>query len=202
MAFTRTKEKTKAVVHKLHRAKPHLDYIAALLTIPVLITAIIINVTNLNKSSHTPTPTPASSGVYGNTSIQTIKVSSTPQPTDKPDCIPGIGSISIDSPQTGATVSDNPICINISYLSQNHCGIVWAYRINNGPLSDYSNNSVCLYNVPPGQVTFSLNVKSLVNTDTKSVSVSFQNAPLVTPTPTSIPTPTKSVLTPAPTPGS
>lgn len=191
-------QKTKHVVGKLHKAKPHLDYIAALLTIPVLITAIIINVTNLQNKKPSPTPTPSAHGAsYGNTGIQTVKVTSSPVPTDTPNCIPGIGNISIDSPQNGAIVSTNPICINISYLSQNHCGVIWAYKINNGPLSDYSNNSVCLYNVPAGVVTFNLQVKSLVNSDMKSLGVTFQNAPAVSPTPTSTISPTA-----APTPGS
>lgn len=192
-------QKTKEVVNKLHKAKPHLDYVAALLTIPVLITAIIINVTNLqNRSKATPTPTPVTQArTYGNTGIQTVKVTSAPPPTDRPGCTPGIGNISIDSPQNGDVVNTNPICINISYQSQNHCGVVWAYRINGGPLSDYSNNSVCLYNVPAGPVSFSLQAKSLVNSDIKTLGVTFQNTPIATPTPVVTVTPTT-----APTPGS
>lgn len=189
----KTKDKTKAVVHRIHKTKPVLDYIAALVTIPVLITAIIINVTNLqNKSKATPTPTPVRSS-YGNTTIQTVKATTIPQPTSSPNCLPGIGQITIAYPQEGDTISANPTCIDISYQSQNHCGVVWAYRINGGPWSDYSNNSVCLYNMPSGQVNYDLQVKSLVNTDNEIVHRTFQYSPLVSPTPTSIPTPAPSV---------
>ena len=192
----KTKDKTKAVVHKLHRTKPHLDYIAALLTIPVLITAIIINFNNLQlKSKATPTPTPAPRSTYGNTAIQTVKTSPNPQPTANPNCTPGIGQVNISYPQEGQTVTANPVCIDISYQSQNHCGVVWAYRINGGPWSDYSNNSVCLYNMPSGQINYDLQVKSLVNTDNEIIHRTFQYTSTVTPTPILSPTA-------APTPGS
>ena len=191
----KTKEKTKAVVHRIHRTKPVLDYIAALVTIPVLITAIIINVTNLqNKSKATPTPTPTRSS-YGNTAIQTVRTSTAPQPTSSPNCLPGIGKITITYPQEGSTISANPVCIDISYQSFNHCGVVWAYRINGGPWSEYSNSSVCLYNMPSGQVNYDLQVKSLVNTDTEVTHRSFLYSSLVTPTPTGVPT-----ITPTPAP--
>lgn len=192
-------EKAKKVVHKLHKAKPHLDYIAALLTIPVLITAIIINVTNLSKNAKTtPTPTPSQiRSAYGNTTIQTVKATSIPQPTSGPNCLAGIGQVAVSYPQEGDTVSANPLCIDISYQSQNHCGVVWAYRINGGPWSDYSNNSVCLYNMPSGTISYDLQVKSLVNTDSQIVHRTFTYAPLVTPTPTiaitTTPTPAPSV---------
>lgn len=186
-------EKTKAVVRKLHKAKPHLDYIAALLTIPVLITAIIINVTNLSSKNKTiPSPTPVRSS-YGDTAIQTVRATSIPQPTSSPDCTPGIGKADIAYPQEGDTISTNPVCIDISYQSANHCGVVWAYRINGGPWSDYSNNSVCLYSMPSGQINYDLEIKSLVNTDNEIIHRSFLYNPLLTPTPTVTTTPAPSV---------
>ncbi len=197
-------DKAKNVVHKLHKAKPHLDYIAALLTIPVLITAILINVTNLGKSKNVPNPSPAPRSTYGNTSIETVKATSVPIPTSSSNCTPGIGNVSIDYPQNNSIVSVNPVCISIAYASNNHCAVVWAYRINSGPWSNYSNDSVCLYNMPSGQITYDLQIKSLVNSDTQIAHTVFTYAP-PSPTPTPIgvtPTPSltpSTTLTPQPT---
>ena len=194
----KTKQKAHAVAHRIHRTKPVLDYIAALVTIPVLITAILINVTNLSKNSKaTPTPTPSFRSSYGNTAIQTVKATSIPQPTSSPDCTPGIGKVAISYPQEGDSINDNPLCIDISYQSLNHCGVVWAYRINGGPWSDYSNNSVCLYNMPSGQINYDLKVKSLVNADTQIVHRTFTYTSPITPTPLVTMTPAPSV-TPTP----
>lgn len=184
--------KTKAIVKKIPAAKPHLDLIAAILTIPVLITVIILNFSNLTKSTKAtqpiPTPTPR---IETQTVIEKIPVAVSNIPTSSPACTPGIGDLSLDTPKEGSTISTNPVCITISYQSNNHCGVVWAYRINNGSWSDYSNNAVCLYNMPPGPITFDLQAKSLVNTDTVTLERNFTYALAITPTPSaSVPTPT------------
>ncbi|HEV2339875.1 MAG TPA: hypothetical protein VGT05_03875 [Patescibacteria group bacterium] len=198
-------EKIKAKVKKLSATKPQIDFITAALSIPVLITAVILNFssleTKISSSKITVTPTPSitvsqSQPVLPSTKpvIQTVVVTLAPQPSASQSCTPGIGNISIASPQEGQTVTQNPVCINIDYQSENSCAVVWAYRVNNGPLSDYGNNSVCLYSLPAGQVTFELDVKSLVNNDTKTVTRTFSiPAP---PTPTATPT---TITTPSPT---
>ncbi len=184
-------EKTKQIIKKLPLRKPHLDFLAAMLTIPVLITVLVINLSNLEsrKSSVTPTPTATpvaqtkqtlQAGESPQTKIITIQVTPTaatvtPSPTPNPDtCIKGIGPIDITYPQENQTVSDNPLCISINYTQGNYCSVVWAYKINNGNFSNYSNNSVCLYNVPQGSNTFTLEVKSLVNSDTKAIIRDFE----------------------------
>lgn len=203
--------KTKEIVKKLPVIKPHLDFLAALLSIPVLLTVIILNFSTLTKNakltqSTAPTPIPTSSLTNSQNipvkSLTVMPVKTTPTPTSAgtTPCTPGIGPISIDSPTEGQTVNTNPVCIQISYQGEGYCSVVWAYKINGGPLSDYSNNSVCLYNMLGGEVNFELDVKSLVGSNTKILKRSFlyENA-TTSPTPSSNPTPTVTV-TPSPTP--
>jgi hypothetical protein len=180
--------RTKALAKKLPAAKPHLDLLAAILTIPVLITVIILNFGNLTKGNKTPTPTP---DIQTRTIIEKVPVTSAASTTNSPGCTPGIGNLAINTPQEGDSVSTNPTCITISYQSNNHCAVVWSYRINNGNWSDYSNNAVCLYNMPAGPITFDLQAKSLVNSDSVTLERHFVYAPTLTPTPTQ--------ATPAPT---
>ena len=44
-------EKTKEIIKKLPEHKPKLDFLAAVLTVPVLITVLILNLSNLNKKN-------------------------------------------------------------------------------------------------------------------------------------------------------
>lgn len=174
-------EKTKQLIKKLPEQKPHLDFIAALLTIPVLITVLLINLSSINnKKSTTAQPTPTVSVMQPTQNKNNASrysnnpVNPTDSPTPNPNsCVKGIGQIEVSYPQEGQIVSDNPLCISIDYSQGDYCSVVWAYKINNGNFSDYSNNSVCLYNVLQGDNTFILQVKSLVNTDTKVIQRHF-----------------------------
>lgn len=191
--------RSKEVVKKLPLIKPHLDFIAALLTIPVLVTVIILNFSNLSKNKTTqisPTPTQQTQNGRMVTVIPVKPTHTNPTPTDSPTCKQDIGPISIADPTEGDTITANPVCISIDYAGEGYCSVVWAYRINGGALSDYSNNSVCLYNMTAGTVTFELDVKSLVSNQTRILTRTFQYAP--TPTTTPIPSPTQ-MPTPVPT---
>ena len=192
--MTKTFEKAKKVVKKTLEQKPHLEFLAGILTIPVLITAILLNLNNLrSKSTPTPTPTPVQNQkpvtIYQQIPVTSIQKMVSPQPTTNPNhCLKGIGPIDITSPQEGQTVSNtNPVCIDISYNGDNYCAVVWAYKINGGALSDYSNNSVCLYNLPSGNNTFTLQVKSLVSNVTKTIERHFNYISSITPAPSSSP---------------
>ena len=55
--------------------------------------------------------------------------------------------------------------VDISYDDSTYCTAVWSYRINDGSWSDYSNNSVALYNLPNGPVKFELRAKSTTSSD-------------------------------------
>jgi hypothetical protein len=187
----KTFEKVKNVTRKTLEHKPHLEFISGILTIPVLITAILLNLNNLrSKPAATPTPTPIQNQkpatIYQQTPVTSVQKATSPQPTTNPNqCIKGIGPIDITYPQEGQTINNtNPLCIDISYNGDNYCAVVWAYKINGGSLSDYSNNSVCLYNLPAGNNTFSLQVKSLVSNSVKTIERHF-NYVAPTPAPTS-----------------
>lgn len=198
--------KGKRILKRVPDVKPHLDLIAASLSIPAIIIALILNFGALqNKISGSPIPSPTPLPTVATTrqalpQVRTLIVTSSPQPTSNASCQPGIGSISIPSPVEGETVTKNPVCISVNYQSGNYCSVVWAYRVNGGPLSDYGNDSVCLYNLPAGQTTFELDVKSLVNSSTQTLIRTFTVVSTVTPTPTVIPTSIPSpTSTPIPT---
>ncbi len=149
---------------KISSKKHHLDFITAVLTIPVLLSVIILNYSNLqnlkNKNSITPTPTPVEKIIVVPQQNQKTQ-NQTPSPTSA-TCTKDIGPVSISSPSESETVTDNPVCITISYNDPSYCSVVWSYRINNGNWSDFSSNNPCIYNLPSGNVKFDLRVQSTV----------------------------------------
>ncbi|HSW97865.1 MAG TPA: hypothetical protein VLF89_08625 [Candidatus Saccharimonadales bacterium] len=201
-SLPKNKVSLKEKIRKLPDKKPHLDFIAAILTIPLLVLTLYLNISNLKNKGNTnitptPTPTPVSTLATSTPAVTRIVITATPQPTANTNsCVKDIGPISIDSPSEGQTVSENPVCIDINYQAGNYCSVVWSYRVNNSDWSDYSNNSVCLYNLPSGNNSFDLRVKSLSSESTKTLHRNFVYkstqtlTPLVTPTVTSAPTPT------------
>lgn len=173
-----------AVSHlkKVRVRKMHLDYIAGLLSLPVLATAIILNFANLSKKENSQQAKPAPTS-------QVIVVPQTQAPVQT--CKKTIGPVIISSPQENQTVSDNPVCIAINYSDLSYCSVVWSYRINGGSWSDYTSNSPCLYNVPGGNVQFQLKINSTVTSETRTLTRNFIYSgptPFNTPAPTSIPT--------------
>ncbi|MDP2637691.1 MAG: hypothetical protein Q8P26_01365, partial [Candidatus Levybacteria bacterium] len=179
--------------------KMHLDYVAGFLSIPVLLTAVIINFGNLNKNkNHTetlPTPIPQQVNIVTRSNDE---ISPKKQATEEPAsqvCKKSIGPVNIIYPQEGQRVSDNPTCIEINYSDPTYCSVVWSYKINDGNWSEYNNNSPCLYNLSDGEVTFKLRVNSTVSSQTESITRKFEyegkNIPTLTPTlvPSDFPTP-------------
>lgn len=192
-------------IKKLPEKKPHLDFIAAILSVPVLTTVLILNIITLQKNAKpTPTPTPSPTPQYYRIGTEHITAAVTPaptMPTINPDqCTKDIGPINIATPDENAITTDNPVCIGINYEQGKYCASVWAYRINGSKLSDYSNNSVCLYNLPEGTNTFQLFVKSLASGSTKTLDRHFiykNPASSLTPTASATITP---VISPTPAP--
>lgn len=193
------KSRIKSTLRKIPSKKSHLDFVLALLSVPVLVTAIIINVGNLQNKNKTAIPTPIPIQTIQPTQEKQIIIvpssapNLTPSSTPQPVCIKKIGPINISYPSENQTLTDNPLCINIQYSDTNYCSIVWSYRINNGSWSEYSSNSPCLYNMPSGTVKFELRVQSTVSQDQTSLTRNFiyQNNNIIpTPTPTMTPPPT------------
>lgn len=182
--ITRRWNNFKRSVKEFHTKKPHLEFFTALLTIPVLLTVIILNLNNLRQEDKkTDEPRQVIVTQIPNTT-QTIVTKAT--------CEPGIGDISIESPDENEEVSDNPVNVDINYDAGEFCSVVWSYRVNNGGWSNYDDRSIALYNLPNGNVKFELRVKSVVNNQQKNLTRNFvysgaKNSP--TPSLTLTPTP-------------
>lgn len=170
----------KRSVKEFHTKKPQLEFFTALLTIPVLLTVIILNLNNLKANDKKEAP-----------KNETIVIT---QPAfkekevivTKEACKPGIGTISIEDPSENEETEDNPVLVDILYDDEEYCNVVWSYRINNGRYSDYDDRSIALYNLPNGNIKFDLRVKSVVNNDQKTLTRNFTYSGSLTPTPTPI----------------
>lgn len=194
-------EKTKKFLRKMlysYRGLPdkkqYIEFFTALLSVPVMLTVIVLNLNNLRGANKAPAPAPQQKEVPVYITTQPDKESSndtattsritTPAQTNEV-CTKGIGPISIDYPEEGTTVSDNPLSIDINYQQGNYCSVVWAYRINGGPYSDYDDKSIALYNPPNGKITLQVKVKSLVTSDETTLTRIFTytgNGTVPTPT--------------------
>lgn len=159
--------------------KTYIEFFTAILSVPVLITVIMLNINNL-KSTNTPNknsaiPEQKKETVYVPVTMSPQKTSKilTPENTVTPSpvvsiiptsqaCKTEIGPISISSPVEGDTVNENPVSIIVSYKTGEYCAVVWSYRINSGGWSDYDDKSIALYNLPQGKIKADIKVKSIV----------------------------------------
>jgi hypothetical protein len=167
---------------KIPDKKPYIEFITAILSIPVLLTVIILNLNTLRGEKKDTPPT--------NTTPQTVVItapeSNTVETTPQEECIKEVGPISITSPDDGEVITDNPVFVSISYKQGEYCSVVWSYRINGGKWSDYDDRSIALYNPPPGSIKFELRVKSVVGNDSSTLTRNFvyQGTNIIQTTPT------------------
>lgn len=158
--------------------KQYVEFFTAILTVPVLLTVIVLNLNNLknsNKTATAPTPTqerPIVVTLPDSKDDDKSRREPTPEPS-KEACKKGIGPISIDYPEENSTIDDNPIIVDINYEEGDYCAVVWAYRINDSRFSDYDDKSIALYNVPNGVVRFQLRVKSILGGEEKVLTRTF-----------------------------
>ncbi|MBI2033209.1 MAG: hypothetical protein HYT10_01970 [Candidatus Levybacteria bacterium] len=185
--------KAKRYLSGIHPKKSHVEFITALLSIPVLLTVILVNVNNLNAKNKAEEEATSKKNEIIISLPPTIKE----EKKDTPQCKPDIGPIDISYPHETDTVSDNPLNIDINYTSEGYCAVVWSYRINNGSWSDYDDKSIALYNMSSGDVKFELRVKSLISGKEKFLTRNFTYKSSIQPTPTPTITPT---MSPTPTP--
>lgn len=169
--------------HKLPEKKKYLEFYTALLSIPLIITAIILNVNALNNLNKTKTDNNTTNQKPNNffpafnfSAKPTGEVSATPAltPTSS-ECKKELGPIGISSPQEGDTVTDNPVSVTITYDTDTYCPAVWSYRINGSSWSDYDDKSIALYNLPQGKITLDLRAKSLIAKDEATITRTFIN---------------------------
>ncbi len=186
---------------KLPDKKRYIEFITALLSIPVLLTVIFINYMSIQERNKIP----ENSNKQPIITIVQQGATDTekplqPSPTESPECLPQVGEITIENPEENSTISANPLTIDIERIDdgKKYCSIVWSYRINSGNWSDYSDKDISIYNMDSGEKTLELRVKSIVSGAEKNIIRKFtykntQEVPTPTPSSTSTPTPTPTV---------
>jgi len=184
--------------------KRYIELITAALSIPMMLTVILVNMNNIksqkeDKTTQTATTTPIQvvidnpNNTATNSSIIPTIVS-TIAPT-KTECKKDIGNIEIISPQEDEIITSDNLCINIS-TDDKYCAVNWSYRLNNGNWSEFNNKDICLYNLTAGKKQLQIKIKSTVIDKTITLERNFIYQTSITPTltptitPTSTPTPT------------
>lgn len=181
-------EKIQSWYQELPDKKKYFEVVTAFLSIPVLLTVLISNISNLDnkKGEASISPTQVTERVtYVPIEITRTKgvsdePSSTPSVSVSTECKKEVGPVEIVSPAEGAVISDNPVEISISYKTGEYCTVVWSYRINNGRWSDYTDRSIALYDMSPGEKVFELRVKSIASGEEKTLTRTFVYQPLNT----------------------
>lgn len=186
-------EKARLWYRALPDKKRYLEFVTAFLSIPVLITVLISNVSSLQntKKSETAAPTAAPvpvTIVMQPTTPEQARTITTPVPTNTPTstpqaCTPGIGSIELTYPTEGSVISRDPVCVELTRKNTNYCSVTWSYRINNGAWSDYTDKQICMYGLSSGSKLLDVRVKSALTGDEIILERSFTVAG-ITPTPT------------------
>jgi len=179
--------------------KRYIELFTAILSVPMILTAILVNMNTINKNKESSTPTPTTAPIQvvvenpasgsGNMNPPKINIT-TPTPTPTPtkvECKKDIGEIEILSPQEGEIITSSDLCINIS-TDNNYCPVVWSYKLDDGNWSDFSNNNICLYNLASGKKTIQVKIKSTVIDKTITLQRNFTYQNSTTSTPTTTPT--------------
>lgn len=187
--------KIKAWYENLPEKKKHIEFISALLTVPMLVTVILLNLNNLNGSKNTATtPTP----ITTTNPVIEIVVPSNATPTSEKinsptplKCKNKIGVVEISSPEDDELISKDPVNIEISYDDKGiYCPILWSYRIDEGKWSDFTDKSISLYNLISGRKKLEVKIKSVGSNEEIILKKSFYyEVNLTTPTPTVVVSP-------------
>lgn len=170
---------------KLPEKKQHVEFITALLSVPVMLTVIIINLNNLNQQKNASQKQtsekilPVQVVITGEKQNQinespTVPASQSaniPSPTT-PSCIKEVGMVSIISPRENEVVAKDPVCITIATQS-GYCSLNWSYRLDNGDWSEYTDKNICLHNLTNGEKTLQLRIKSSASSDVVTLQRSF-----------------------------
>ncbi|MCL4364429.1 hypothetical protein M1328_04295 [Patescibacteria group bacterium] len=171
--------------------KRYFEFIAAVLTVPVLLTVLITNLSNINNSKksspqETSTTTPAPTErtiIITNPTVPVASTSPTLTPTAT-QCKPQVGPVEIASPVESQLISDDPLCLQINYQAGEFCSVVYSYSLDNSNWSPYTDKSICLYNLAPGPKTLELKIKSSQSADEITLIRNFYYKSKAGPTPT------------------
>jgi len=178
---------------KLPDKKKYLELITAFLSIPVLLTVLLTNVSQIKKTSSQPKTESTTNTPTKEIIIREVTKIIEPTTELVEACIPEVGMIAIQNPKDDEIVTQNPFTIHIVYTDDQYCPVVWAYRINTSNWSGYTNKSIDIYNLEPGQKKLEIKVRSTISKEEKILSRNFTYDPPInkvpTPTITEIPTP-------------
>ena len=194
--FTRLRETFQYLPDK----KKYIEVITASLSIPVLLSVVLVNYLNIQdqRKKELLIPTPVMSQSAGPTIITVVRdpdPTATPDPKASPqpnECIREIGPITILAPQEGENVNTNPFTIDVDYNQGDYCSVVWRYRLDGGNWSQFGDDDIVIYNLSSGQKKIELEVKSIVTNVSKAYTRTFtyqntQEVPTATPSPTTLP---------------
>lgn len=184
--------------------KRHIELLTATLSIPMMITVILVNFYSIKNKQINTTPTPTSAPIQvivenpiSTSSSETSNPPKTTTPTStiaptKIECKKDIGVIEILSPQEGEIITSDNVCITISTDSK-YCPVTWSYKLDDSNWSDFNNNDICLYNLTTGKKDLQIKIKSSVIDKTITLERTFtyqsSNTPTTTPTPSPTATP-------------
>ena len=180
--------------------KRYVEFITAILTVPVLMTVLISNISNINNNKRndqaaTPAPLPTEKIIVITEKVDLNTPSTTPTITPTPtivkQCQKVVGPVKIASPNEGQLMMDNTVCIDVAHQGgDEYCSVVWSYRLDNGSWSEYTDKQICLLNMDPGPKALEVRVKSSQSADEVTLIRNFfyktKDAP--TPTPTTVQT--------------
>ncbi len=174
---TRTSEQ-KPVVERIRRwyrglpdKKRYLEFVTALLTIPVLLTVLLGNLSNIQKqktADTTPTSSVTPTVAVTHTPsprLQNTEATQSPTPTTVAACTREVGPMEILYPEENVTISENPVCLELSKQNPQYCAVVWSYRINGSSWSAYTDRAICMYGLDAGKKTLDLRIKSIASGD-------------------------------------
>ena len=182
--------------------KRYLEFVTALLTIPVLLTVIYTNMVSIRedkKSNTTPTPEKSEKIVIiredenkenekSNTPTPTPTLVLSPTQTTK-ECKKEVGPVKISSPSEEEIVQDDLICVKIDYTVGEFCSVAWSYKLDNNKWSDYTSSPFCFSKLDPGKHELDLRVQSVASSDEVTLERTFyiKTKESPSPTPTQLP---------------
>lgn len=178
--------KIKNWYRELPDKKKYFEVIGAMLSVPVLLTVLLLNLSNLNsnKKNNTPTPAPTEKIVIVTNPVSPVASESPTMTPTTPECKKEVGPVKIMTPSESQLVNSNPVCFNISYQVGDYCSVTYSYRIDKSDWSDYTDKQICLYNLDPGPKTLELRVKSSQSDDEITLIRNFYYKSKEAPTPT------------------
>lgn len=175
MAFT---EGIKKWWVNLPEKKKYLEIVTALLSIPVLATAILLNLGSLKNKDANNKPSQSGSVTVIPVEFKDKGVSPTSQ-----QCKKEVGPVEIVYPKEDQTISENLVCIEIAQKSGDYCSVEWSFKLDDGERSAFTNKQFCFNNLSIGKHVLEVVVRSTVSQDQTLLERNFNYKSSSTPTP-------------------